>query len=306
MAKKHYNKVNCKKGYGWTLTEMLNSMTYAFHYQNLYEIMLNRIKWINLPKGCDSRYLEETLLHNGQSVIFQDKVIKNLFFNTRVIQQGPPDIYQNMVKFASQAVNGWFVQLNKDRGVVVYDTQSRLPSINVISLFANRLTELDRTRDVNLQNQKTPFIITGPEQKQKEMLKFFNNVQSNQPAIFGMPALSDIDIKVFPTAVPYLGNELAYNKQLIMNEFLTFVGVDNPGIEKQERMTREEVDRNQNQVMMRRLNYLTPRRDAAKKLNEKFGLNVEVVWNTDNFTDNYNLVNNLKAQAENSILGGDI
>lgn len=305
MAKKHYKKVDCTSGYGRTLTEMMNGMTYAFHYQNLYELMLNRIKWINLPNGCDARFLEETLILNGAAVIFQDKTIKNLFYSTRVIQQGPPDIYNNMIKFASQGNNGWFVQLNSDRGVVVYDTQSRLPSINALALFANRLTELDRTRDVNLQNQKTPFIITGPEEKQKEMRNFFNNVQSNTPAVFGLSGLDQIDIKVFPTAVPYIGNELAYNKQLIMNEFLTFIGVDNPGLEKQERMTQHEVERNQNQVMMRRLNYLTPRREAAEKLNKKFGLNIQVVWNDDILTSNYNLINDLIKQAEYDLLGGE-
>ena len=302
MGKKHYNKVDCNNGYGKSLTEMMNSATYAFHYQNLYEIMLNRVKWINLPKGCDSRFLEETLLLNGSAVVFQDKIIKNLFFNTRVVQQGQPNIYQNMIKFASQAINGWWVQLNSDRGVVLYDTQSRLPSLNVLSLFANRLMEVDRTRDVNLMHQKTPFIITGPEEKQKEMRNFFANVSSNEPAIFGMSGLDQIDVKVMPTAVPYVGNELAYNKQLIMNEFLTFVGVDNQGLQKQERMTNDEVNTLNSQVMIRRMNYLTPRRDFAREFNQKFkdylDRPIEVVWNNDNITKTYDFINNLEKQME--------
>lgn len=302
MGKKHYNKRPAlNKGYVYNQSQQINAMTYQFHYQNLYEIALNRIKWVNLPKGCSSRYLEEVLLLNGTALIFQDPKVPDVFYSTRTAWSGPLNIYNNPTHFRSVGNNGWNVKVPFDKGVVVFETQSRYSTLQHISLFANRLTDLDRTRDVNLKNQKTPYIITGPEEKTTEMINFYRNVDSNEPAIFGLPNFKDIDVKVLSTGSEFIGKDLNYDKQLLMNEFLTFLGVDNSGLEKQERMTEAEVDTRNSQIMAKRLNYLQPRRDAAKILNERFGLDIQVVWNTDNETDNYNITHNI----EDAINGGE-
>ena len=298
MAKKHYRKASLKQGYVYNQSQRINMLTYQFHYQNLYELCLNRIKWLNLPKGCNSRYLEETLLLNGNAIIFQDPKVDNLFYSTNVAYGGPLNIYNNPTNFRSTGNNGWNVKVPYEKGVVVFETQSRFMTINNIALFANRLTDVDRTRDVNLKVQKTPYIITGPEEKKTEMLNYYRNIDNNEPAVIGLPNFKDIDVKVLQTNVPFIGKELNYDKQLIMNEFLTFVGIDNQGLEKQERMTQDEVDTRNAQVMTRRMNYLTPRREAADELNRRFGTNIQVVWNTDNITDNYNYLNNIKDREE--------
>lgn len=304
MAKKHYKgRPSLDKGMVYNQTEMLNEMTYRYHYQNLYSLALNRIKWLNLPDGCNERFLEETLLLNGQAVIFKDWKSK-LFFSTRVMASGPLNVYNNPTKLRSVGNNGWSIKVPWDKGVMVWETQDRYYStLSHLEIFACRLMETDRTSDVNLQTMKRPFIITGPEEKYQEMVNFYSDINSNQPCVIGLPHLSDCEIKVLQTGAVYLGEELAYRKQLLMNEFLTFLGIDNPGLEKQERMTEEEVERIQSQTMFRRMNYLSPRRDAAKVLNERFGLNIEVVWNTDNITPTYNLTHNLQKAVESEYIG---
>ncbi len=299
MGKKHYNKkIDPSNGYAFNQSQYMNELTYRFHFQNLYEIALNRVKWINLPEGCNARFLEETLLTNGNAIIFQDKKFKDLFFSTKVVASAPINVYNNPTKFRSYGNNGWNVFVPWKKGVLVWDSQSRWPTINFISLFANRLMDIDRTRDVNLKNQKTPYIITGPEEKYQEMVNYYKNIDSNEPCVIGLPNFKDIEVKVLNTGTPYIGTELQYNKQLIMNEFLTFLGIDNPGIEKQERMTQQEVERNQSQIMNRRMNYLSPRREAAELINKRFGTNIQVVWNTDNETPTYNMKHNLEKAAE--------
>lgn len=297
--KKHYNKrPQLNKGYVYNQSQQMNSLTYQYHFQNLYELCLNRIKWLNLPKGCNERYLEEILLNNGNAIIFQDLKVKDIFYSTRVAYNGPLNIYNNPSSFRSVGNNGWSVDVPYDKGVIIFDSQSRYPTIQHISLFANRLTDIDRTRDVNLKNQKTPFIITGPEEKVTEMINFYRNVDSNDPAIFGLDNLKDIDYKVLSTNSQFIGKDLNYDKQLIMNEFLTFIGITNSGLEKQERMTRDEVDNRSSQVMVRRLNYLQPRRDAAEILNKRFGLNIQVVWNDDYITDNFSYINDVESRID--------
>jgi hypothetical protein len=294
MSKKKHYRPHSSQGYMYNQSQQLNAMTYQFHFQNLYELALNRIKWLNLPRGCDSRFLEETLLLNGNAIIFQDPKINDLFYSTRVVFSGPLNVYDKPTHFRSVGNNGWNVDVPFEKGVVVFETASRYPTIGHICIFANRLTDLDRTRDVNLKNQKSPWIITGPEEKVQEMINFYKNVDSNEPAIFGLDGLKEINYQVLSMNAPFIGTELNYNKQLIMNEFMTFLGIDNNGMEKKERMTEEELQVRNSQVMAKRLNYLQPRREAADILNKRFGTNIQVVWNTDNQTDNYNYVNNVK------------
>jgi hypothetical protein len=294
MSKKKHYRPHSSQGYMYNQSQQLNAMTYQFHFQNLYELALNRIKWLNLPRGCDARFLEETLLLNGNAIIFQDPKINDLFYSTRVVFSGPLNVYDKPTHFRSVGNNGWNVDVPFEKGVVVFETASRYPTIGHICIFANRLTDLDRTRDVNLKNQKSPWIITGPEEKVQEMINFYKNVDSNEPAIFGLDGLKEINYQVLSMNAPFIGTELNYNKQLIMNEFMTFLGIDNNGMEKKERMTEEELQVRNSQVMAKRLNYLQPRREAADILNKRFGTNIQVVWNTDNQTDNYNYVNNVK------------
>lgn len=296
---KHYKRPNLNDGYVRNQSELLNEQTYMYHYQNLYEIALNRVKWLNLPSGCDSRFLEETLLLNGQAIIFQDEFVKDLFYSTRVVANAPLNVYDNPTQFRSVGNQGWSVNVPYERGVLVWETKSRYPTIQHIGIFAQRLADTDRLADVNLQTLKRPFIITGPEEKYQEMVNMYRNIDSNEPAIVGVPTLNQIEVKVLDTKVEYLGAEMQYRKQLIMNEFMTFLGIDNSGMEKKERMTENEVKRNSSIIEMKRANYLDPRREAAEELNKRFGLNIEVVWNHDNISPSWRFLNDLEEQIDN-------
>lgn len=303
MGKKYWKpkRPNFEAGMSWNQTQIMNQMTYQYHFDNLYAIALNRVRWVNLPEGCNSRFLEETLLLQGQAVIFKDKGIfgdKDLFFTTQVTSHGPWNLYNNPTKLVSIGNNGWHVRVPWQKGVMVWDTQDRLyNTCNYIQLFAARLMEADRVADVNLQTMKRPFVIVGPEEKQQEMVRIYQNIDSNEPAIFGLPGLTDTNIQVLQTGATYLGEEMQYRKQLLMNEFMSFLGIDNPGIEKQERMTQQEVERLQSVARFKRMNYLTPRRDALEVLKKRFPdefRNTEVIWNNDNVTPTYNVMHNLE------------
>lgn len=283
------------------MTQLLNQMTYSYHAANLYSIALNRIKWLNLPEGCNSRFLEETLLNQGQAVIFQWKGLfgQPEFYSTQVTSHGPWNLYNNPTKLVSIGNNGWHVRVPWQKGVMVWETQDRLfNTMTYITMFASRLAEADRVADINLNTLKKPYFITGPEERIQDAMKMMQSVDNNEPAIFGNSRLDQIQWNVLQTGAEYIGEEMQYRKQYLLNEFMTFLGIENPGLEKQERMTQEEIERRSAAAELKRLNYLTPRRDAAAVLNKRFGLNIEVVWNSDNLTESYNFMHNLEKQAE--------
>lgn len=310
MGKKHYKgRPSLNQGFIYNQSEELNIMTYRYHFQNLYSLALNRIKWINLPDGCNTRFLEETLLLNGQAVIFKKPRLfgDDMFFSTRVIASGPLNVYNNPTRLRSVGNNGWNLKIPWDNGVVVWETEDRyFSTLQHISIFANRLMDADRVADVNLNTMKRPFILTGPEEKYQEMVNLYRNINSNEPAIIGLPHLTDININVLQTGAEYLGDKMQYRKQYLMNEFLTFLGIDNAGIEKQERMTSDEVERIQSQTMIRRMNYLKPRRDALKVLKKRYPDKfkyTQVIWNTDNITPTWNVEHNLQKALDLDYIG---
>lgn len=60
-------------------------------------------------------------------------------------------------------------------------------------------------------------------------------------------------------------------KEKVMNEALTVLGINNLG-EKRERLISDETNSNNELINMNLMSYLTPRKQACKEFNEKFGL----------------------------------
>lgn len=48
-----------------------------------------------------------------------------------------------------------------------------------------RLTEAERSIDINVKGQKTPYIILVDEKQRLTMENLFSQIEGNRPAIFG-------------------------------------------------------------------------------------------------------------------------
>lgn len=300
--KKHYSKGNNGKVNNQSLG--ISQVTYAMHQQMLYELALTRIKWLNLPPGIDERFLELTLLESGMCVIYPANEEKTIFYCSKVVGEGGINNYYNWNKYKAIGLNGYQKHLDITNSTIIHDSKSRQAScLTYINVYAERLTNVDRIRDTNLNTQRNPYLITGPEEKQQEMRSFYRNIVSDEPAIFSIDEGlgNETQINVLNTQTPLLHEDLTYAKGHLINEILSYMGIDNSGLNKAERMTTQEVDIINQVIEFRKLNYLEPRRQAAKKLNEMFGLDIQVVWNGDEISKSYAFAHDLEKQAE---LGG--
>ncbi len=285
----------------WQTAE-LNRRAYNRYLDQMLQLAVNRFKWINLPKGVDERYLEWTLVRETCAVMFPLPKVPDRVYATKVVGLGPLNVYDNPTKFRSVGNNGWNVSLTNKNAVLIWNSQTRIPVWSTLEYYAKRMADLDRTADVNLKKQKTPYIITGPEEKQGEIKQFYAKVDGNEDAIFGLDSLNEnIKIEVQNTNVPFLGIEIQQMKRDLWNEVLEFLGIASSNTQKRERLIEAEIEANEESTEMMRLDGLNPRREGAEKFNKMFGTNIDVVWRKDLKSENYNYQNNVEKRETGGV-----
>lgn len=290
MAKKNRKPTGFYGDNYWQSADW-NQRSFISYRQWILSLAINRYKWLNLPLTCDERYLEFTLLRNGVASIAYPEKMPGVFFSTMTNLDGRWNIYDTPCHWQSIGNNGWNFNASPKTGVLVYENRLRMPNWQMIEYFARRLAALDRVEDINMQQQRTPYLITAPREQVNDAKQMYKQIAGGEPAILGKSNLSAINIEAISTGVPYLGKELSDKKLALWDEIYNFLGISHVG-QKSERLTSEEVSASNEPSNLMALDGLTSRREAANVLNERFGLDVHVVWRKDNESDIYNYSRN--------------
>lgn len=249
-----------------------NNATFMQYYNRLTELSISMFEWKNLPPTIDPRFMELTLYADGQAVFFKDEVLG--FLCLQNILGGEFDVYRVPIKRRAYAVNGYQKDLTRDDSVIIFNNYLHTNSMLDVRMFAKRLYNLDRAIDVNANAQKTPILIQCDESQRLTMLNVYKQYQGNEPVIFGDKNLNANGVKVLQTNAPYVCDKLYQLKTQIWNEALTYLGISNINVQKKERLITDEVTRNQGGTIASRYSRLESRREACKKINDMFGLNI--------------------------------
>lgn len=249
-----------------------NNATFMQYYNRLTELSISMFEWKNLPPTIDPRFMELTLFADGQAVFFKDEVLGYLCLQN--ILGGEFDVYRVPIKRRAYAVNGYQKDLTRDDSVIIFNNYLHTNSMLDVRMFAKRLYNIDRAIDVNANAQKTPILIQCDETQRLTMLNVYKQYQGNEPVIFGDKNLNTNGVKVLQTNAPYVCDKLYQLKTQIWNEALTYLGISNINVQKKERLITDEVTRNQGGTIASRYSRLESRREACKKINDMFGLNI--------------------------------
>ena len=268
-----------KNNFGESL--LMNNATYEQYFNRLMELSISMFEWKNLPSTCDVRYLELALFMNGSAVFFQDDVLED-YVALDVICSGRLDVYGNPVlRRAYSRYNNYQKLLKGNNSVIIWNNFLRTNSVLDVKMFAKRLYNLDRIIDVNANAQKTPVLIKCDDTQRLTMLNVYKEYDGNSPVIFGDKALNSNGLEVLSTGAPYVADKIYMLKTQIWNEALTYLGISNINVQKKERLITDEVTRNQGGTIASRYSRLESRREAARKINDMFGLNIEVNYRED-------------------------
>ena len=257
-----------------------NTLTYMQYLRRLMELSMSMFAWKNLPSTVDPRYIELRLFETGSVVFFKDDVLGELCLDC--IQQGNFDVYGNPItRRAYSCYNNYQKVLNDKDSVIIWNNYLRTNSVTDIQLYAKRLWDLDRSVDVNAKAQKTPILIQCNEKQKLSMKNLYMQYDGNTPVIFADNNIDINGVKVISTQAPYVADKLYQLKNQIWNEALTYLGISNLNINKQERLITDEVSSSQGSTISSRYSRLECRKQAVEKINKMFGLDIEVDYRKD-------------------------
>ena len=268
-----------------TGNDFLNAYTTVDFLTRIKEYAMNTFKWVNLPDSVDARFIEEQLFEKGKICFFKDKNLG--FLCLPVNEDGILNIYNYFNIRRIYASNGFKRTRKLSNSVVIYNNYLKTPTFITANLYAIRLSQVQRTIDINLYAQRTPVLITCSPQQRLTLKNVYKKYEGNEPVIFADSESNVDSIRVLNTKAPYLVNDLALYKHDLWNEVFTFLGINNANQDKRERLVASEVDANDEQVEQARFNMLDARLDACKLINKMFGLNISVKFRNDEVQQQY-------------------
>ena len=257
-----------------TLTDLLNDLTFRTIYEKYKMIARTRFEWSGLDEiGLDEKFIERYLYYHGKAIFFRDPEMN--YMCLRAMDTGKLNVYGEPLQYTAVGFN-YRKDFSSDDCIIIENNPLRIETDKFIMLYANKLTEADRTMDVNVKSCKTPYIIACDDKDVLTFKRIFSMIDGNIPAIYADKGLNLDALNVLKTDSKFIGNELMDYKKSVENELLTFLGLNNLPVDKKERVNVAETESN-NEITESFCDLqLRSRQLACDRINEKYGLKVSV------------------------------
>lgn len=255
------------------LTDLLNDLTFRTLYDRYRLICVNEWEWSGLPDGIEERHIENVLFNHGFACFFRARDMGLMCLPCE--QGGNVNVYGDPLWYRAHGFN-FQQKVNADECVIIENNKLRLPSEPFVMHYVNKLTEAERTMDVNIKACKTPVVFTCDDKDVLTWKQVFRQVDGNAPAIFADRGLNLESIQAFLTGVKFMGNELMDYKGSVESDLLTFLGQNNNPVDKKERLITAEASANDQLIDSFADLQQEARERACEAINKMFGLNVSV------------------------------
>lgn len=255
------------------LSDLLNDLTYRTIYNRYKLIAINEHEWDGLPDGIKSRHIESWLFDHGRCCFFRDPDMSHMALECS--EGGEQNVYGDPLFWH---VHGFNYQRRIKTGdcVIIKNNLLMEATKPFVMHYVNKLTEAERTMDVNIKACKTPVIFACDDKDLLTFKNMFQQVDGNVPALFVDRGLSLDSITAYQTGVKFMGNDLMDYKRSVESDLLTFLGQNNTPVDKKERLITDEATANNQMIESFADLQLAARQQAADEINKMFGLSVSV------------------------------
>lgn len=258
--------------------KQINNRTYTDYYYRLMLLARSVFEWENLPNGIDEKWIERYLYHEGCCMFYYDDALGYMVAKTAYSDHlneydEPTELRPIYTNYRGDTIRGY---KNNKECVLIRNNDIMLPTAPTIELFAMRLTDIQRSIDININAMKTPVLITGSDKQKLTLKQVFNQWNGFEPVIYGDKSLEQTSVEALRIDAPVYFDKLQIQKHSFWNECMTFLGINNANMDKRERLVDDEVQANNEQIGLSAAVMLKSRQKACELINSLYGLNVSV------------------------------
>lgn len=291
-----------------------NNVEFQNIFYNLLNIAMYSFSIEGLPDSCNERFFKLNLIFNGYAALIKDPDLGYLSLGVRPTMNSSelniygefPDVHAfGWNGFNKTYTNYMYGTDNTDaEAIICRDNDLMYPMINVIWMYAKRLTDTMRTLDVTARKLKTPYFITCDEAQKSSIKKILDDVDFNQDSIIANRSTMPNEFNVLQTGVqPESVRVLWEHYSNLESEIRTFLGINSAAnLDKKERLVVDEAQANDILTDINIQYRLKSYQQFCDTVNNLWGLNISIVSNIDIVE---NQAENDASIIQNENIGGD-
>lgn len=155
----------------------------------------------------------------------------------------------------------------------------------LVDTYAEKLASIDAGIDVNLMNSKVAYVFGAENENQANTVKtMYAEITAGRPAVFVRSRVKE-NLKSDGGVMPFFNNVkqsyivdmLQDAKRVVMNEFLTWIGIDNAPVDKKERVQNAETNSNNYEIYNAIDDWERNLKKGFDQCNKLFGTGFKVV-----------------------------
>lgn len=256
--------------------------------RKLMEISMNRFEWSGMDDiSINIRWMEMAINFTALSV-FHQVVDPRFGVQYEALRGGPGS---KLTRTGDPASFWIYTQDNTPNEeipaedcVPIWGNFMRIPDWDIITIYAHRMAEMDRTIEINAEQLRHSKVLKTTPNTSQSIRNINRQLREGNPVIeIDVSSMDPLDaIEVFDMG---LDHDQLMNLHIVRtrewSECMTLLGINNANQDKKERLTAAETAGNDDVIATIRETNLKARRIACDQINEKYGLNVSVDYTTD-------------------------
>lgn len=252
--------------------------TSALFYRNkLFRLILQRFDFNNIPLEWDFDYFLKHLFIDGAICVTDTNAgvlaLKCGLTGIGIFEQPTEVIITNPVLGSMHRTIGEdceIIRLQYDYKGVSW----------ILDRYSALLAMCDSGIAVNLMNTKVPYVFGATNKTQAETFKaIYDDISQGKPAVFtSNQNIGNLKENMFimPAKQNFIADDIQLLKRKIVNEFLTDIGINNTNLDKRERLTDDEVNANNDEVLANISHWYDNISEGINRVNTHYNLNISV------------------------------
>lgn len=246
---------------------------YNYYYNILRMLTTSLFKWEGLPDTIPERFIEKTLFNMGRIAFAHDDTIS--YIVAKCNDNYSLSMYDEATSYNLYGT-GYQRNFKADDCVIIRNNIDCIPTYFFVNYFADKLSKLQLSIDVNLNLQKYPIGVKGDETQKLTLQNFIKSYEGGEPFILTYKNADFSGIDVINFNVPFIADKLNDMQDKLMTRCLTTFGINNANTSKKERLNSDEVNSNNQYLDLNLDSMLLFRELACEEINKRYGLNVSV------------------------------